>query len=175
MGFFGNSSKETDSTSMANQSSAAQDQVNLVGEGTVLEGTLRAENDVRTSGRIIGTLRVNGKAMIAEGGAVEGEIYATNADIAGEVEGELHVEERLVLKSTAQVDGSIQTDRLVVEEGAQFTGDCQMDGSVSLDDASEKGGSSRSRPTFGADDADPEASDRDTTGTLAGEEEETAS
>lgn len=160
---------------MANQSSAAQDQVNLVGEGTVLEGTLRAENDVRTSGRIIGTLRVNGKAMIAEGGAVEGEIYATNADIAGEVEGELHVEERLVLKSTAQVDGSIETDRLVVEEGAQFTGDCQMDGSVSLDDASQGGGSSRSRPAFGADDADPEASDRDPTGAMGGEEEETAS
>jgi len=160
---------------MANQPNAAQDQVNLVGEGTILEGTLRAENDVRTSGRIIGTLRVKGKAMIAEGGAVEGEIYATNADIAGHVEGELHVEERLVLKSSAQVEGSIETDRLVVEEGAQFTGDCQMDGSVSLDDAPERSASSRSHSAFGPDDADSEASGRDTTSTLSGEEEETAS
>ena len=31
-----------------------------------------------------------------------------------------------MLKSTAQVDGNIKTDRLVVEEGAQFTGECQM-------------------------------------------------
>ncbi len=160
---------------MANQSSAAQDQVNLVGEGTVLEGTLRAENDVRTSGRIIGTLRVKGKAMIAEGGTVEGEIYATNVDIAGRVEGELHVEERLVLKSTAQVNGSIETDRLVVEEGAQFNGDCQMDSSVSIDEAPDRETTSQSRPTFGADDADPEASDRDASGTLSGEEEEATS
>lgn len=157
---------------MANQSSAAQDQVNLVGEDTVLEGTLRAENDVRTSGRIIGTLRVQGKAMIAEGGVVEGEIYATNADIAGHVEGELHIEERLVLKSSAQVDGSIRTDRLVVEEGAKFTGECQMDASVSIDEMSESGTSSRGKapssrpPSVGAD--------RTETGTLP-EEDESAS
>lgn len=119
---------------MANQSNAVQDQVNLVGDGTVFEGTLRAESDVRTSGRIIGTLRVEGKAMIAESGSVEGEIYATNADVAGHVQGEIHVEERLVLKSSAQVDGNIETDRLVVEEGAQFTGECKMDAPVSMDD-----------------------------------------
>ncbi|MFO8099168.1 MAG: polymer-forming cytoskeletal protein [Salinibacter sp.] len=158
---------------MANQSSAAQDQVNLVGEGTVLEGTLRAENDVRTSGRIIGTLRVRGKAIVADGGAVEGEIYAVNADIAGHVEGEIHVEERLVLKSSAQVDGRIETDRLVVEEGAQFTGECKMDGSVSVDDdAPDVGASSRSQPTFGADDAAPEAPDRDAEEPRSGEAEE---
>lgn len=111
---------------MANQTSTVQDQVNLVGEGTVFEGTVRAESDVRASGRIVGTLEVEGKTMIAEEGAVEGEIIATNADIAGQVEGEIHVEERLVLKSTARVDGKIETERLVVEEGAQFTGECEM-------------------------------------------------
>ncbi len=111
---------------MANQTSTVQDQVNLIGEGTVFEGTLRAENEVRASGRIVGTLDVEGKTMIAESGAVEGELIATNADIAGEVEGEIHVEERLVLKSTARVDGTIETDRLIVEEGAQFTGECEM-------------------------------------------------
>ncbi|MFB6230696.1 MAG: polymer-forming cytoskeletal protein [Salinibacter sp.] len=111
---------------MANQPNAVQDQVNLIGEGTVFEGTVRAESDIRASGRIIGTLDVEGKVMIAEGGSVEGEILATDADIAGEVQGEIHIDERLVLKSTAQVDGVIETDRLVVEEGAQFTGECEM-------------------------------------------------
>ncbi|MFB6274089.1 MAG: polymer-forming cytoskeletal protein [Salinibacter sp.] len=111
---------------MAGQTSTVQDQVNLVGEGTVFEGTVRAESDVRASGRIIGTLEVEGKTMIAEEGVVEGEIIAANADIAGQVHGEIHVEELLVLKSTARVDGSIETDRLIVEEGAQFTGECEM-------------------------------------------------
>jgi cytoskeletal protein CcmA (bactofilin family) len=127
MGLFGNNTQSNDaSSSMASQAGNVQDQVNLVGEGTVFEGTIRAESDVRASGRIVGTLEVEGKTMIAEEGAVEGEIIATNAEIAGQVQGEIHVEERLVLKSTARIDGTIETDRLVVEEGAQFTGECEM-------------------------------------------------
>lgn len=126
MGLFGNTQSDDSSSSMASQTGTVQDQVNLVGEGTVFEGTVRAESDVRASGRVVGTLEVEGKTMIAEEGVVEGEIIATNADIAGQVDGEIHVEERLVLKSSARVDGTIETDRLVVEEGAQFTGECEM-------------------------------------------------
>jgi len=132
MGLFDNNTQTDDtSSSMANQASTVQDQVNLVGEGTVFEGTVRAESDVRANGRIIGTLEVEGRTMIAEEGSVEGEIITNSAEIAGQVQGEIHVEERLVLKSTARVDGMIETDRLVVEEGAQFTGECEMDTPIS--------------------------------------------
>jgi len=132
MGLFNSNSQETESSDMATQQNPAQDQINLVGKGTVFEGTVRAESDVRASGKIVGTLQVEGKAMIAESGSVDGEIVATNADIAGHVQGEIEVEERLVLKSTAQVDGNIETDRLVVEEGAQFTGECRMDTPIAV-------------------------------------------
>ncbi len=132
MGLFNNTSNDNESSSMANQQNPAQDQINLVGKGTVFEGTVRAESDVRASGQIVGTLNVEGKAMIAESGSVDGEIIATNADVAGRVQGEIVIEERLVLKSTAQVDGNIETDRLVVEEGAQFTGECKMSTPISV-------------------------------------------
>lgn len=120
-----------------------QDQINLVGDGTVFEGTIRAKSDVRASGRIVGKLEVEGKAIIAQSGAIEGEVIATNADIAGSVQGEVHVEELLVLKSTARVDGNIRTDRLVVEEGAVFTGECQM-GAPARSSSSPSGTSSTS-------------------------------
>lgn len=120
-----------DSPDMAQEKRTLPDQINLVGEGTVFEGTLRAGSDVRTSGRIVGRLEVKGKAIVAEDGAVEGEIVATNADVAGRVEGEIYVEEQLVLKSSARVDGDIETGRLVVEEGAFFTGECRMGDSTS--------------------------------------------
>lgn len=138
MGLFNTTSKETKSSSMANSQTPSQDQINLVGKGTVFEGTVRAESDVRASGQIIGTLRVEGKAMISESGSVDGEIIATNADIAGRVQGEIEVEERLMLKETAQVDGNITTDRLVVEEGAEFTGECKMDTPIAVNGASDE-------------------------------------
>lgn len=152
---------------MADQTNSVQDQVNLVGEGTTFEGTVRAENDVRASGRIVGTLKVEGKAMIAESGAVDGEIIATSADIAGHVQGEIRIEERLVLKSSARVDGTIETDRLVVEEGAQFTGECTMGTPISVngelpDDAKAEDASPR-------EDA-PEVEEAETVGEAAAEE-----
>ena len=131
MSLFGNTQTDNPSSPMANQTNKVQAQVTLVGEGTVFEGTLQVEDDVRAHGRIVGTLEVEGKAMIAELGAVDGDIIATDAEIAGQVEGEIRVEECLVLKSTARVDGKIETERLVVEEGARFRGDCKMGTPVS--------------------------------------------
>jgi len=148
---------------MANQTSTVQDQVNLVGEGTVFEGTVRAKSDVRASGRIVGTLEVEGKTMIAEEGEVEGEIIATNVEVAGQVQGEIHVDERLVLKSTARVDGKIETDRLVVEEGAQFTGECEMGTPISESSGgSAEGRSERASARPGGKAADTEASEEPT-------------
>lgn len=145
MALFGrNDTTNSRSSSMATQGNPIQDQINLVGEGTVFEGTLRAESDVRASGRIVGRLEVTGKAIVAEGGAVDGEIQATNADIAGHVQGEIHVEKKLVLKSTARVDGNIRTDRLVVEEGALFTGECEMGAGAATNGASSGSGADAS-------------------------------
>lgn len=100
--------------------------INMVGEGTVFEGTLRATNDMRISGRVLGKVHVDGRIIVAQEGGIDGEFHATNADVSGSVEGELYVEEQLVLRSSAQVEGRIQTGRLVVEEGATFNGECHM-------------------------------------------------
>lgn len=103
-------------------------QINMIGEGTVFEGTVRAESDVRVSGRIVGKLHVSGKVIVSQEGAVDGEIVAENADIAGVVEGDLNVAERLVLKGTARVTGTVRAGRLVIEDGATFDGKCEMGG-----------------------------------------------
>lgn len=124
MALFG-SDKEQAMTRQANVS--VSNQINMIGEGTVFEGTFRAQSDVRVSGRIIGKLHVEGKAIITQEGVVEGEIVATSADVAGTVHGDVHVTERLVLKGSARVEGQILTGRLVMEEGAAFNGKCQMD------------------------------------------------
>ena len=104
----------------------APSQINMIGEGTVFEGTLRSESDLRISGRIVGKLQVGGKAIVAREGVVEGEMMATNAEIAGSVQGEIHIKELLILKSSARVDGNIEAARLIVEEGSVFNGKCQM-------------------------------------------------
>lgn len=104
----------------------APPQINLIAEGTEVEGTLKASDDLRVSGTIIGTLHVDGKAILAEEGKLDGDLHATDADIAGTVEGNLHIAGRLTVKGTAHIKGTIRTKRLIVEEGAEFDGQCEM-------------------------------------------------
>lgn len=118
--------RDADGTMARMNKTAGPGEINMIGAGTVVEGTLRAEGDIRVSGRLVGTLHVDGKAVIAEEGTIDGELIASSADVAGHIDGDLRVEDRLLLTSTARVDGTIATGRLVVEEGAVFTGECGM-------------------------------------------------
>lgn len=100
--------------------------INLIGEGSEVEGILRSSTDVRVNGRVVGEVNVEGKVIVADKGLIDGTLVAGSADIAGTVTGDLKVSERLLLKSTARVEGTIKTARLVVEEGAVFDGQCDM-------------------------------------------------
>ncbi len=101
-------------------------QINLIASGTTLEGTLTAKDDIRISGKLKGTLRVEGKVIIAQEGIVEGDVFATDADVAGTLIGEINVKSLLVLKGSAKVQGTVRTTRLIVEEGAVIDGSCEM-------------------------------------------------
>jgi cytoskeletal protein CcmA (bactofilin family) len=109
-----------------NYSPSTPSQINLIAAGTHVEGTLSAKGDTRVSGSLKGILRVEGKAIIAEEGSVEGEIHAADADLAGTLKGDIFIKGRLVLKETARVEGTIRTSRLIVEEGAIIDGTCHM-------------------------------------------------
>ena len=114
------------SSKQRNDSSVPPGQVNIIGQGTLIEGGLTAQGDIRIAGKVIGNIKVNGKTVVTPEGEVEGEIRATQADIAGRVTGEIHTEERLILKDSAKVEGSLYTKKLVIEDGARFTGNCDM-------------------------------------------------
>lgn len=112
---------------MARQNpTTAPQHVNMIGQGTTVEGTFQAKNDVRISGHVVGKVFIEGKAFLTQEGSIEGELKAINADIGGVFKGEIHARERVVLKGTARVDGDIHADRLVMEEGAIFNGRCIM-------------------------------------------------
>lgn len=106
----------------------APDQHNIIGRGTVIEGTLRSSGNVHISGTVVGNVEVEGRTVVMPDGVIEGELASTSAEIGGRVRGEVRVEERLVLKGTAAIEGDIRTAKLVIEDGAVFTGRCEMAG-----------------------------------------------
>jgi len=101
-------------------------QLNMVGPGATFEGVLRTKSDTIINGKVIGKIFVEGRLVVNPDGFVEGEVNATNADIAGKIKGDVNCDERLSLKSGGRVDGNISTKKLSVEDGAAFTGKCTM-------------------------------------------------
>ncbi len=102
--------------------SSMSHQLNSLVEGTRVEGTLRAQSDIRVDGTIKGTLVCSAKVIIGPTGVVEGEIQCQNAIIEGKFEGTLTVNELLNIRETAQVAGEVSYGKLIVQSGAVING-----------------------------------------------------
>lgn len=99
---------------------------NRINHGTVLEGTITSDGDIRVEGVIRGTMRTTAKVAVGPTGLIEGDVHCKSADIEGRITGDIEVAEVLTLKSTAIVEGNIYTAKIVIENGAHFDGICNM-------------------------------------------------
>ncbi len=111
---------------MHDQPNGNQPAINMISEGTLIEGKINTENDFRISGRVDGTIKVKGKTIISKTGRVTGDIQSGEADISGTVEGKIVTGSKLILRQTAKIKGDIFTKKLIIEEGATFDGNCSM-------------------------------------------------
>jgi len=100
--------------------------LNVIGAGTVLEGLVTCDGDIRIEGHVKGTVRSKAKIVVGTTGSIEGDLICENADISGKIFGSVEVEEMLFLKATAYLEGDITTTKFVVETGAKFNGNCRM-------------------------------------------------
>lgn len=100
--------------------------VYLISEGTTVVGDIISDHGIRISGKVKGTVKSNGKCVIASTAEVEGDVKAVDADISGLVSGEITVSNKLVLRETARVVGKVTTSILNVEDGAKLSGTCEM-------------------------------------------------
>jgi cytoskeletal protein CcmA (bactofilin family) len=112
--------------------------VNIIGNGTDINGNIKTNGDLRIDGFIKGTIQATGKVVVGSTGRVEGEISCQNADISGDVKAHIKVSELLSLKANAVVSGDILTNKLAIEPGAVFTGACKMGNHGSPDGKTDK-------------------------------------
>ena len=115
---------------MANPKTMETPSVNIIGAGTVIEGDIKSEGDIRVDGMLNGSLNTKGKLVLGTTGNVEGEITCQNADISGSITGKIKVAELLSLKNTSKLSGDIITNKLSIEPGANFSGSCTMAGNI---------------------------------------------
>lgn len=98
----------------------------IIGKASRFKGSLEVAGMLRIDGYFEGEITTQGDVVVGEGGVVRAAIKAKNCTVAGEINGDIVVEKRLEITSSGKVVGNIQSEQLVIGEGAIFCGKCEM-------------------------------------------------
>lgn len=98
----------------------------LIGAGAVFDGNINAPETIRIDGSLNGDCTCKENVILGTEGVIIGNISALNVTLSGKVTGDINVQGRLELFSTAKVTGNVTARSLIVDEDACFDGKCTM-------------------------------------------------
>jgi cytoskeletal protein CcmA (bactofilin family) len=111
---------------LKDSSSSSSTELNFLGGGTVVEGTIRTDNSVRVDGKLKGKLICKNTLTVGINGEIDGEVQAKNAIVGGKIKGKVSIAEKLVLESKSVLIGELKASKLIIDEGAVFDGTSDM-------------------------------------------------
>ncbi len=98
----------------------------IIGINTKIKGSIQAKGSIRIDGELDGELLGDAEVVIGQTGKLKANIKAKGATIAGEVIGNVEIQDKLELLSTAKVIGDLTVGSIIIGEGAVFHGACKM-------------------------------------------------
>jgi len=100
----------------------------FIGARIRFQGELLGDEDILVEGRVEGRVDVSKAFRVGLKGVVVAEVAAGTVAIAGHVVGNVRAAERVELLPTGTLEGNIHSPRIVIGEGARFTGRIDMSG-----------------------------------------------
>ena len=100
----------------------------VIGPSIQIDGTLRGDEDLVIEGQVKGTVELKKNSVtIGAQGNVQADIHAHTIFVDGTMDGNLVASERVVIRQSARIKGSIVSPRVSLEDGARFNGSIDMD------------------------------------------------
>lgn len=109
-------------TSFMQEPPSSTEPETVIGENVSIKGTLSFQTLLRIDGTFEGELESAGDLIVGPKGYVKADLNLQKALIAGKIEGNITVKERLILKGRAEVRGDITAPLLSVDEGVSIIG-----------------------------------------------------
>jgi cytoskeletal protein CcmA (bactofilin family) len=94
----------------------------IVGEHTSIIGKIVFEGEAVIHGLFEGEFEGGRRITVGSQGFVKADIHVDEAEIAGKVEGNITVKQRLILRGHAEIRGNITAPSISVEEGVSIMG-----------------------------------------------------
>jgi cytoskeletal protein CcmA (bactofilin family) len=119
----------------------------LINAQTVIDGDVSTTNDLRIEGRVSGSVVCGGVLFVADGAQVDATVEADGVVVEGTLSGTIRCRGRLEIRPTGSVTGEVDTQRLVILEGAIYEGRLRMD--------SQAGAAETESPEVAQEEAEP--------------------
>jgi cytoskeletal protein CcmA (bactofilin family) len=107
----------------------------LIGQRSTVRGQIAGDEDVTVQGRVEGQIALSRRLVVESGGTVEADCEVAELQVAGELRGDVAAQKVISLAAGAQVSGTLRAPRIIIEDGARFSGAIEMD--VDLPDGVE--------------------------------------
>lgn len=98
----------------------------VVGKDTLIKGNVVSKGVLRIEGKVEGEIEHAGDVIVGEGGTVTAKVKATRLSLAGNISGDVEVDNRIELAPSARLSGDVKTAELIVAEGAMLNGAVEM-------------------------------------------------
>lgn len=106
---------------------ARKRETSVIGPTLRFRGELSANEDLIIEGQIEGTIAHQDKNLtVGKEGRVKANINARTVEIYGQVEGDINGEDVVKLAKSSHVEGNVRCARIIMEDGAHFTGNIEM-------------------------------------------------
>ena len=111
---------------MSKQSYSTQESLGYLGEDLLIQGTVHSEKKIVVSCTVEGSLHGDQEIIVSEKGNVNGKIEGNVVVVAGKINGDMLVHERLEVNSSANLHGEVHvpSGQLLIQEGAYMEGQC---------------------------------------------------
>jgi cytoskeletal protein CcmA (bactofilin family) len=100
----------------------------IIGRSIRILGDLTSDEDLLIEGSVRGQILMRDKELtIGEGAHVQADVRVGRITVLGRVTGNVAATERIELRSSADVNGNLSANHVVVADGACFNGRIDMD------------------------------------------------
>jgi cytoskeletal protein CcmA (bactofilin family) len=93
-----------------------------IGESMKIKADITSDENVTVEGKVTGNINISKTLTIGKKGSVKADIKAAVVRIIGEAKGNIIASEKVEILAQGRYTGNIQSQKLVVEEGAILNG-----------------------------------------------------
>lgn len=106
----------------------------FLGKGTEFKGILSFEGTIRVDGNVNGEVVSKDTLIAGDGAVLQGEITVGTIISSGKIMGNINASQKVHILAPGNIQGTIRTPKLIIEEGVIFDGKCEMAGEKKTSD-----------------------------------------